>query len=102
MSFLEIAGITFIILLSMALAMFLCGWFIEWLDDFRRDTKHRRGWDDRGDRLAQDAHWFSEDPATYELLRDLSDNAEYTKTINQIRDEWRDRRAKKPTQEKTP
>ena len=65
------------------------------------DSGYHQGWlDGRTSafrELQQDAHWFSQDPATYHLLKDLGDKGvnyligKPGKTLVDIRLEWQKR-----------
>jgi len=71
-----------------AVTIFAVTWLIEEFFDWRKEPHQRSFLEGRANernRLLQDAWWFSESPATCDLLRDLGNQV----SVSEAREKWR-------------
>jgi hypothetical protein len=71
-----------------AAVVFGCLWFVDGFLDWRKEPHQRSFLEGRANernRLLQDSWWFSESPATCELLRDLGNQL----SVYEAREKWR-------------
>jgi hypothetical protein len=88
-----VVGFVAVLLLAVAVFLWLIEWFqrrvvIPWQDQQRGIGQH-----DVRDRLMRDANWFSEDPATYNLIVAL---AQDSSDVSRTHDIWREQRKAQP------